>query len=105
MATGLALDPDEPDPTLVAMFVDPAARGQGIGGALVEAVSVWARARGAARLTLWVTDTNAAALALYRRCGFRPTGKTQPLDHTPSIGELQMARDLGAVATPSPSSE
>lgn len=94
MATGLAIDPGEPDPALVGMFVDPAARGRGAGAALVEAVSAWARARGAARLTLWVTDVNAAALALYRRSGFRPTGETQPLDHTPSIGEIRMARDL-----------
>jgi GNAT superfamily N-acetyltransferase len=92
MATGLR----EPDGRrdLVGMFVDPIARGQRLGAALVEAVSAWARARGASRLHLWVTTTNEPALRLYRRTGFHPTGRTKALDHTPSLQELEMARDL-----------
>jgi GNAT superfamily N-acetyltransferase len=94
MATGLAADPNEPRIDLVGMFVEPAARGRGVGAALVEAVAGWARGRRAMRLHLWVTAANGPALALYRRCGFRPTGKTQPLDHAPSLLEVEMVRDL-----------
>ena len=94
MATGLVADADGPRPELVGMFVEPAVRGRRVGAALVEAVAAWARVRGMARLYLWVTSTNLAALALYRRCDFRPTGRRQPLDHTPSLWELEMARDV-----------
>ena len=92
MATGLAADGPRLD--LVGMFVEPAARGRRVGVALVEAVAAWARERGTAHLYLWVTSTNQAALALYHRCGFQRTGRSQPLDHTPSLLELEMVRDL-----------
>jgi GNAT superfamily N-acetyltransferase len=94
MATGLVDDVVRSRPTLVGMFVEPAARGTGVGAALVDAVVDWARARGAAGLRLWVTTTNRPAIALYRRCGFRPTGQRKPLDHSPNVSELEMVRDL-----------
>ena len=97
LATGLADDPDGSEksgPMLVGMFVDGAERRRGAGLALVEGVAAWARTRGAARLFLWVTSSNEPAIALYCRCGFRPTGKTRPVAHTPSIAEIQMVRDL-----------
>ena len=94
MATGLVDDPSGSRLALVGMFVEPAARGRRIGVALVESVVAWARARGAARLYLWVTSTNDPAIALYRRCGFRSTGKEKPIDHTLALSELQMVRDL-----------
>jgi len=95
LATGLAADPDGSGPVLVGMFVEPAERGRRVGVALVEAVTAWARAHGATRLSLWATSTNARAIALYERCGFRPAGETKPLAHTPSLTELRMVRDLG----------
>jgi GNAT superfamily N-acetyltransferase len=94
MATGLVDSPDDSRLALVGMFVEPDARGRGIGVALIEAVVAWARERGAAHLYLWVTSTNRPAIALYQRCGFRPTGKHKPIDHTPSLSEIQMVRDL-----------
>jgi GNAT superfamily N-acetyltransferase len=97
LATGLGDDPDGSEksgPMLVGMFVDGAERRRGVGLALVEGVAAWARTRGAAGLVLWVTSGNEPALALYRRCGFRPTGKTRPVAHTSSIAEIQMVRDL-----------
>src|SRR4051794_3308252 len=60
MATGLA-HPDgskSAAASLVAMFVDGTARRAGVGAALVQAVSAWARACGAQRLSLWVTVGN-----------------------------------------------
>jgi GNAT superfamily N-acetyltransferase len=97
MVTGLPRDPDVPDdprPELVAMFVSPEARGGGLGAALVDAVLTWARDRKAAGLTLWVTATNEAAIALYAGRGFRPTGERRPLDHAPAVESIRMVRDL-----------
>ena len=94
MATGLADEGYRLRVDLVGMFVAPDARGRGVGAALVEAVLAWARGRGASRLHLWVTTSNRPALALYERCGFRSTGERQPLDHTPSITEIEMAHEL-----------
>ena len=98
LATGLAKDPDDPNdtrPVLSGMFVGPSWRGRGVGVALVDAVIAWARARRASGLCLWVTATNSPAIALYNKCGFRRTGETKPLAHSPSIAELRMVRDLG----------
>ena len=97
IATGLDHDPDVPDdprPELVGMFVCPEARGCGLGGALVEAVLGWARERRASGLTLWVTATNEPAVALYSRCGFRSTGESRPLAHSPAVALVRMVRDL-----------
>ena len=97
MATGLDRDPDEPNdprPALVAMFVAPEARRHGVGGALVDAVLGWARERRATGLCLWVTSSNDPAIALYDKCGFRRTGETRPLAHSPSLAEFRMVRDL-----------
>jgi ribosomal protein S18 acetylase RimI-like enzyme len=62
-----------------AMWVEPAARGRGLGRELVEAVAAWALERGADELELGVTDGNAAAAALYRATGFADTGVVEPL--------------------------
>lgn len=55
----------EPDCYLEDLYVDPAARGTGLGRALIAAVYAQADARGARR-TYWMTqETNATARALY----------------------------------------
>jgi ribosomal protein S18 acetylase RimI-like enzyme len=56
------------------LYVTEAARGAGVGAALVELALARARARDAKRIELDVSDANAPALALYERFGFR-TGK------------------------------
>ncbi|MEO8553993.1 MAG: bifunctional helix-turn-helix transcriptional regulator/GNAT family N-acetyltransferase [Kofleriaceae bacterium] len=52
------------------LLVEPAARGLGIGGALVAAVVDVARAAGYAKLSLWTQSALGAAAAIYRRAGF-----------------------------------
>lgn len=52
------------------LFVLDSARGAGLGRALVEAVLDSARARGSRRVELDVSESNDAALALYRSLGF-----------------------------------
>ena len=62
---------------LVSMWVSPSARGSGLAERLVQAVADAARANGATRLILWVTDVNERARAFYGRLGFLPTGARQ----------------------------
>jgi GNAT superfamily N-acetyltransferase len=64
---------------LFGMFVDPQARGAGVGRALVEAVIEWARSEGHALIRLDVGDHNASAIRLYETCGFLPTGVTSSM--------------------------
>lgn len=52
----------------------PAARGRGVGEALVRAAVERARADGAAKVTLRVLGTNPTARRLYERCGFDVEG-------------------------------
>jgi ribosomal protein S18 acetylase RimI-like enzyme len=76
----------EGDPTkvdLVAMFVSRAARGRGIGAALVQAQLAWARVEGFARVNLMVNVENTSAYRLYERHGFRDTGRREPLRDGP----------------------
>lgn len=47
------------------LFTDPAARGRGVGRALIERVAEWARERGCGQLYWRTRDTNATARALY----------------------------------------
>jgi GNAT superfamily N-acetyltransferase len=74
---------------LVSMWVAPAARGHGVGAALVTAVADWAEDRD---LHLWVNEGNLAARALYERCGFAVTGERQPMPSDPSLTEIGMLR-------------
>jgi ribosomal protein S18 acetylase RimI-like enzyme len=76
------------------MYVRPQARGRGVGGALVAAVIGWARARDAASVHLWVTETNKPARLLYERCGFTLTGERQPLPSNPGLAEVALAYSL-----------
>ncbi len=55
---------------LVSLAVDPSARRQGWGQALLDAILDFGEARGAALVTLEVRISNQAARALYRGNGF-----------------------------------
>lgn len=64
-----------------AVFVAPERWGEGLGGALVEAVLSEARSRGYARAQLWTHAANRRAHRLYERRGFRRTGREGEDDH------------------------
>ena len=81
-------------PLLVAMFVVASERKQGVGLALVNAVTSWARECGASQLALWLASDNLAAAALYERCNFRYTGVIKPHSHAPGLIEKEMIRKL-----------
>jgi [ribosomal protein S18]-alanine N-acetyltransferase len=53
------------------LAVHPSARGRGLGRTLVGDVLCWMRRRGAGRALVNTQQSNEAALALYRACGFR----------------------------------
>ena len=87
--------PYENDAGLYAMWVAPEARGRGAGDALVQAVLKWAAQRVYVRIFLDVGDTNKAAIALYDRNGFEPTGVTGTLGPTRDhIKEHQRCRQI-----------
>ena len=57
------------------VYVHPDARGTGAGVKLIRAAIEDARARGGARMALWVHAANPHAVALYERIGFRECGR------------------------------
>ena len=59
---------------ILTIAVRPSARRQGLGKTLVEQAIVASAAAGAERMFLEVAETNTAAIALYRSCGFEPVG-------------------------------
>jgi GNAT superfamily N-acetyltransferase len=62
---------DDDTAVLRVLLVDPAARGAGLGGRLVDTCIGFAREAGYRRLRLWTTDNLAAARRAYTRRGFR----------------------------------
>jgi GNAT superfamily N-acetyltransferase len=80
---------------LVQMWVDPRHRRQGVGERLVEAVLGWSAER-AGRVRLGVADDHPAAVALYRRAGFLPTGETEPAPGRPAAAILYFEKELSA---------
>ena len=79
LVVGAPFDGREGAAGLFAMWVAPEARGSGIADRLVQAVIDWASERGYERLLLDVADDNKAAIKLYERMGFEPTGNTGTL--------------------------
>ena len=94
MAGGYLHEDDAEAAGLWGMWVDRAARGGGVARELLDAVAGWARARGAARLELSVSDGAAAAAALYRASGFAPTGVERRLASDPCLTEIVLSRSL-----------
>jgi putative acetyltransferase len=75
------------------MYVDPAARGNGVGRALMEALIAGARERGYETLRLGTLEEMTAAQGLYRSLGFQPVERYRPdeLIHT-RFFELSLTR-------------
>jgi len=94
---GLTDDPSWVPPGAVfvlAVYLQPGARGAGVLGALVGQAEHWARGRGADRMLLEVHEDNARAQRAYARVGFADTGERSPYDPDPTQQELVMERSL-----------
>ena len=78
------------------MWVDPVARGAGVGALLVEEIVAWAAEQGHRKVELWVVDGNDGAARLYARLGFEATGESQPHTNNPGLRERLMVRTLDA---------
>lgn len=62
----------QPGIYLEDLYVSPAARGRGMGRALLAHLAALARARGCGRLEWWVLDWNESAIRFYRSLGAQP---------------------------------
>jgi ribosomal protein S18 acetylase RimI-like enzyme len=84
------------DIELISMWVAPPARGYGVADALIQDLVAWAASRGSPAVWLSVRETNAPAIALYRRHGFEATGERTPdEDHTgAAVTELVFRKRL-----------
>ena len=91
---GLLLSPGSAD--VQTLGVAPAARGRGLGRALLAELLAHARARGASEVLLEVAADNAAAIALYRSAGFevisRRRGYYQPSGEDALIMRTRLSR-------------
>lgn len=91
------LSTDEPTVANVfQMWVDPASRGMGAGRALLEEAIAWAESLGAHRVGLGVTAAETPAMRLYVACGFRPTGRVEPLREGSHLRVQWMSLAVGA---------
>lgn len=90
-------EPHQPDVVdLAGLWVDPLVRGHGAGKALMDAVMDWTIEHKARMIRLWVTETNARAISLYRNRGFRETGRRQPLRTNPQLQSIEMELEMPA---------
>jgi ribosomal protein S18 acetylase RimI-like enzyme len=83
---------------LISMWVAAEARGQGVAQRLVRALAVWAAARGASRVLLFVQEANAPARALYAKLGFSPTGDRTRIGPGRTGFKLLLAADAATLA-------
>ena len=58
--------------TMESIYVEPSARGRGVGGILAAALIHWATDRGAAQMRVTAYAANQGAVRLYQRLGFTP---------------------------------
>ncbi|MEL7219407.1 MAG: GNAT family N-acetyltransferase [Pseudomonadota bacterium] len=94
LPASLAPDDDRQWMEIVKMATDPAAQGQGIGAAVLDALVNVAAHRGATDIWLETNDKLAAATALYKRKGFRALADDQIWPTPYARCNLQMVLSL-----------
>jgi RimJ/RimL family protein N-acetyltransferase len=90
---GVFRQPDD-TPMLIAMWVNPAHRGHGVGDALITEMFRWVKEKRWSRIVLRVADGNEAARKLFLRHGFTPTGQREPLESNPGVRTEMLSRPL-----------
>jgi ribosomal-protein-alanine N-acetyltransferase len=86
----------EDEGEILNLAVEPDLRRRGTGARLVDEMLGWLRSGGTARVFLEVRASNAAAIAVYERAGFRPLGTRRGYYQEPREDALTMALDWGA---------
>jgi ribosomal protein S18 acetylase RimI-like enzyme len=66
---------------LGSLAIDPRKQNGGLGRTMLQAAEEWARARGAERMRMSVTNVREALIAWYLRRGYERTGKTEPFPY------------------------
>lgn len=66
---------DAPVAYITALVTNEAARGRGVGRALVNAAEAWAREKGCVRLSVTSAEHRSDAHAFYPKCGMPYTGR------------------------------
>jgi GNAT superfamily N-acetyltransferase len=83
------------DTTILSrMWVAPQNRHQGLGQALIQAVTLWAKAHNQRRVVLGVTEGNEIAKRCYLRAGFVPNALVFPHPWHPDLKVYGMELDL-----------
>ncbi len=83
------------DAYLGLLLLDPAARGQGLGRAMLGHLAALARGRGAQRMLVAVLEANPRGLAFWRREGFGPDAVFEAVERGARRHRLhRLARDL-----------
>lgn len=79
---------------VMAMWVAPEARGNGIGRRLLRTIEDWIASVGGDSIQLSVSDRAEAALHLYEASGYRPDGEAIDSPHTPGSSHLSLRKPL-----------
>ena len=94
--------PQDDGPHVRGLWLEPAFRGRGLGGEMLDALIAWTgSAYPSKELWLSVNPGLEPALRLFRSRGFEATGLAQPLEHTPGASAQEMVRKPTAFASPS----
>lgn len=79
---------------LIALWVDPEHRAQGVAQVLLAAAEDWSVQDGASLISLWLVDGNDEAADLYRGAGYAPTGVRMPVPRDRSLTEERWTKLL-----------
>ena len=94
MAAGRWFDSGAGVAQLWGLWVEPGARGRGLGGSLVEGIAGWASAQQAAVLRLGVIEPAGTLTAFYERLGFDLNGETRTLSADGAVRAVFLSRPL-----------
>ena len=79
---------------VVAMWVAPEVRREGIGRRLLDEIEAWIVASGGTCVQLSVADQAVAAIRLYDVAGYRADGERSESPHTPGVGLMRLRKQL-----------